>query len=148
MLSLSLTFTEYETLLDTDSQSIMEIAEHLIYWRKAKLIDTISLKSIYGPIRPSQPGAPKLQVAGYTLTDTKLLTRYLPFLTVADWLSGALTLAWLFRICHLSPLFLPRCLRHSLLSRSSRRVAGVARTTSKLLPGSCKKVWSHSFACT
>ena len=59
-IALSLTFTEYETLLDTDSQSIMEIAEHLIYWRKAKLIDTISLKSIYGPIRPSQPGANRL----------------------------------------------------------------------------------------
>lgn len=58
----SLTFTEYETLLDTDSNSIIEIAEHLIYWRKARLIDAVSLKCIYVPFRPTAPGEIKLYV--------------------------------------------------------------------------------------
>lgn len=51
MIQTSLTFAEYETLLDIDSYTITLIAEHLLYWRKARLIDAISLKSIYAPSR-------------------------------------------------------------------------------------------------
>lgn len=57
-----LTFSEYETLLDTDSDSIIAIVEHLTYFRRAKLIDAISMKCIYVPVRPTEPGYTKLYV--------------------------------------------------------------------------------------
>lgn len=57
-----LTFTEYETLLDTDSANILEIAQHLIYWRRARLIDAISVKAMYLPTRTHRTDGQQLYV--------------------------------------------------------------------------------------
>ena len=38
-------FAEYETLLD---EPLKEIVEHLVHWRKARVVDVVSLKNIYG----------------------------------------------------------------------------------------------------
>lgn len=45
----TLSFGEYETLLDLDSEDQMleDVVDHLVHWKKAKVIDLISLKNSY-----------------------------------------------------------------------------------------------------
>ncbi|KAG0145862.1 hypothetical protein CROQUDRAFT_671474 [Cronartium quercuum f. sp. fusiforme G11] len=43
----ALTLSEYTSLLDTDSGTIAEMAEHLIYWRKARMTDVVTLRNTY-----------------------------------------------------------------------------------------------------
>ncbi|GAA6026990.1 hypothetical protein JCM8097_006020 [Rhodosporidiobolus ruineniae] len=45
----TLSFAEYETLLDldTEDQLLEDVVDHLVYWRKARVIDLISLKGSY-----------------------------------------------------------------------------------------------------
>lgn len=52
----ALTLYEYKFLLDTDSRTIAEMTEHLIYWRKAKLTDVVTLRNTYqlAPLLHSQ----------------------------------------------------------------------------------------------
>jgi len=84
-MSRRLTFTEYETLLDTDGQSIIDIAEHLIYWRKARLIDAISLKCIYVPVRSPRPGR-VVKMCGWTCLDcTAQLMHVNLYHRLAEW---------------------------------------------------------------
>lgn len=45
----TLSFAEYETLLDLDSedQLLEDVVDHLVHWKKARVIDLISLKGSY-----------------------------------------------------------------------------------------------------
>ncbi|KAM0753536.1 hypothetical protein T439DRAFT_353332 [Meredithblackwellia eburnea MCA 4105] len=45
----TLSFAEYETLLDVDQDelSMKQIVEHFLHWRKARIIDVVSLKGVY-----------------------------------------------------------------------------------------------------
>lgn len=38
---------EFQALLDTDAASLAEVVDHLLYWRKAKLVDVVSAKNVY-----------------------------------------------------------------------------------------------------
>ena len=42
-------FTEYETLLDLTTDAVRELGEHMVYWRKGRLISAVSLRNIYVP---------------------------------------------------------------------------------------------------
>ncbi|POW17012.1 hypothetical protein PSTT_00813 [Puccinia striiformis] len=50
----ALTLSEYKFLLDTDSNTIAEMTDHLLYWRKAKLTDMITLRNSYQLTCPPQ----------------------------------------------------------------------------------------------
>jgi len=50
----ALTLSEYKFLLDTDSNTIAEMTDHLLYWRKAKLTDVITLRNSYQLTCPAQ----------------------------------------------------------------------------------------------
>ncbi|KAA1064680.1 hypothetical protein PGT21_011548 [Puccinia graminis f. sp. tritici] len=50
----ALTLSEYKFLLDTDSNTIAEMTDHLLYWRKAKLTDMITLRNSYQLTCPAQ----------------------------------------------------------------------------------------------
>ncbi|WAR60962.1 hypothetical protein PtB15_13B213 [Puccinia triticina] len=50
----ALTLSEYKFLLDTDSSTIAEMTDHLLYWRKAKLTDMITLRNSYQLTCPPQ----------------------------------------------------------------------------------------------
>ncbi|SCV66921.1 BQ2448_5567 [Microbotryum intermedium] len=49
--SANLSFAEYATLLDIDSDAddgaLRDVVQHLVYWRKGKIIDVVSLKGVY-----------------------------------------------------------------------------------------------------
>jgi hypothetical protein len=42
-------FAEYETLLDVETEDcpLKDVVEHLVYWRKARVVDVVSLKGTY-----------------------------------------------------------------------------------------------------
>ncbi|PLW41158.1 hypothetical protein PCANC_12386 [Puccinia coronata f. sp. avenae] len=56
----ALTLSEYKFLLDTDSNTIAEMTDHLLYWRKAKLTDMITLRNSYQLTCPIQAGPSNL----------------------------------------------------------------------------------------
>ncbi|KAI8457490.1 nitrogen permease regulator of amino acid transport activity 3-domain-containing protein [Phakopsora pachyrhizi] len=49
----ALTLSEYKFLLDTDSNTIAEMTDHLLYWKKAKITDMIVLRNSYQLSLPS-----------------------------------------------------------------------------------------------
>jgi hypothetical protein len=70
----TLSFAEYETLLDIETEDdqspLQEIVEHLVHWRKARVVDVVSLKGIY-VLRPAFD--PKTYVStSYTSTTLTL----------------------------------------------------------------------------
>lgn len=42
-------FAEYETLLDVEAEEhpLRDVVDHLVYWRKARVVDVVSLKGHY-----------------------------------------------------------------------------------------------------
>lgn len=46
---------EFQALLDIDGVALAEMVDHLVYWRKAKLVDVVSVKSIYQIAPSSRP---------------------------------------------------------------------------------------------
>ncbi|GAA6023693.1 hypothetical protein JCM10207_008751 [Rhodosporidiobolus poonsookiae] len=53
----TLSFAEYETLLDLDSedQLLEDVVDHLVHWKKARVIDLISLKGTYAVSSDFEP---------------------------------------------------------------------------------------------
>ena len=48
-------FYEYSTLLDIDYEALRHICDHLVYWRKARVINVVSLRNTYKPNPALQP---------------------------------------------------------------------------------------------
>ncbi|GAA5928834.1 hypothetical protein JCM10213_002567 [Rhodosporidiobolus nylandii] len=105
----TLSFAEYETLLDldTEDQMLEDVVDHLVHWKKARVIDLISLKGSYavspsfavkrlpqlaGLFSATFPTLPPLPALLASLTPAEPYSTLIPFSQRAVYLSALIFL--------------------------------------------------------